>query len=237
MTTVIPKVIKRDGREVDFNPRKIADAVYAAAVATKDIEISHELNMALSASTEVTNKVMEDIHANYTNSSKITVEEIQDMVETTLMNLGYTDVAKCYILYREKRSQIRNRKSKTMETMRELTFSDSKDNDIKRENGNIDGNTAMGLMLKYGSEISKEFSLDNLIDPEVAEAHRNGDIHVHDLDFYAMGTLTCIQHPLAETLRRGFSTGHGTLRPPKSIRAFSALACIEIQACQNDMHF
>lgn len=236
MTAVIPKVVKRDGREVVFNPRKIADAVYAAAVATKDIEISHELNMALRASTEVTNKVMEDIHARYADNHTITVEEIQDMVETTLMNLGYTDVAKCYILYREKRSQIRNRKSKTMETMRELTFSDSKDNDTKRENGNIDGNTAMGLMLKYGSEISKEFSLDNLIDPDVAEAHRSGDIHIHDLDFYAMGTLTCIQHPLAETLRRGFSTGHGTLRPPKSIRAFSALACIEIQACQNDMH-
>lgn len=179
MTTVIPKVIKRDGREVDFNPRKIADAVYAAAVAVKDVEISHELNMALTASTAVTNQVMEDIHNRMFDTGKITVEEIQDMVETTLMNLGYTDIAKCYILYREKRSQIRNRKSKTMETMRELTFSDSKDNDIKRENGNIDGNTAMGLMLKYGSEVSKEFALDNLIDPEVAEAHRSGDIHIH----------------------------------------------------------
>lgn len=179
MTTVVPKVIKRDGREMGFNPQKIAHAVYSAAVATKDIEVSHELNMALAVSTEVTNKVTEDINGKYKDTDTITVEEIQDMVEIALMNLGYTDIAKCYILYREKRSQIRNRKSKTMETMRELTFSDSKDNDVKRENGNIDGNTAMGLMLKYGSEISKEFSLDNLVDPEVAEAHRSGDIHIH----------------------------------------------------------
>lgn len=171
-------VVKRDGREVRFDANKIKDAVYAAAKATKRIEISHELNMALFIAQEVTESVAYDIN-NFPKSDKITVEEIQDMVEEELMRSGNTDIAKCYILYREKRSQIRNRKSKTMETMRELTFSDSKDNDIKRENGNIDGNTAMGLMLKYGSEISKEFALDNLIDPEVAEAHRSGDIHIH----------------------------------------------------------
>lgn len=171
-------VVKRDGREVKFDPSKIKDAVYAAAKATKRIEISHELNMAMFIAQEVTEAVAYDINT-FPKSDKITVEEIQDMVEEELMRSGNTDIAKCYILYREKRSQIRNRKSKTMETMRELTFSDSKDNDIKRENGNIDGNTAMGLMLKYGSEISKEFALDNLIDPEVAEAHRSGDIHIH----------------------------------------------------------
>ena len=171
-------VVKRDGREVRFDANKIKDAVYAAAKATKRIEISHELNMALFIAQEVTESVAYDINT-FPKSDKITVEEIQDMVEEELMRSGNTDIAKCYILYREKRSQIRNRKSKTMETMRELTFSDSKDNDIKRENGNIDGNTAMGLMLKYGSEISKEFALDNLIDPEVAEAHRSGDIHIH----------------------------------------------------------
>lgn len=172
-------VVKRDGREVRFDPSKITDAIYAAAKATKGIEISHELNMALYIAKEATDSVVYNITTFPPESGKISVEEIQDMVEDELMRSGNTDIAKCYILYREKRSQIRNRKSKTMETMRELTFSDSKDNDIKRENGNIDGNTAMGLMLKYGSEISKEFSLDNLIDPEVAEAHRSGDIHIH----------------------------------------------------------
>ena len=138
-------VVKRDGREVRFDASKIEDAVYAAAKATKHIEISHELNMAMFIAQEVAEAVAYDINA-FPKSDKITVEEIQDMVEEELMRSGNTDIAKCYILYREKRSQIRNRKSKTMETMRELTFSDSKGNDIKRENGNIDGNTAMGLM-------------------------------------------------------------------------------------------
>lgn len=125
--------------------------------------------------------------------------------------------------------------TKLMRVYEDLTFKEAKDNDVKRENANIDGNTAMGTMLKYGSEGAKEFYKMYVIDPKYAKAHDNGDIHIHDMDFYTL-TMTCCQIDLVELLKDGFSTGHGHLREPASIESYAALACIAIQSNQNDQH-
>ena len=225
-------VVKRDGRVVDFDKIRIVKAISAAAC---EVNPGHDLQM-VNLAREKTDEVINRLNQIYSDRESVTVEEIQDIVEDKLMDGEHNNIAKAYILYRDKRARVRHMKSGTMNMMRELTKSDSTNSDAKRENGNINGDTAMGLMLKYGSEISKEFALAENMSPIFAEAHKNGYIHIHDLDFYNMGTLTCIQHPLKMMMKKGFSTGHGHLRPPKSIRAYAALDCIEIQSCQNDMH-
>lgn len=232
--TVAKRVIKRDGRVVDFDKVRIVKAITAAA---DNVDPDHGLvnvNLARTKTEEVINR----LNRIYPDRESITVEEIQDVVEYCLMDgdENHNKIAKAYILYRNKRSRIRHMKSGTMNMMRELTKTEAEESDIKRENGNIDGNTAMGLMLKYGSEISKEFAFAEMVSPEFAQAHKEGWIHLHDADFINMGTLTCCQLPLHRKFEQGFSTGHGYLRPPKSIRAASAQACIAIQANQNDQH-
>ena len=225
-------VVKRDGRVVDFDNIRIVKAIAAAA---QEVNPGHDL-ASVNLARNKTDEVIEYIKNNHPNKESITVEEIQDIVEDKLMDGEHNAIAKAYILYRNESARIRHMKSGTMNIMRELTKNDAENSDAKRENGNIKGDTAMGLMLKYGSEISKEFALNEMISPEFSNAHKEGYIHIHDLDFYNMGTLTCIQHPLKMMMKKGFSTGHGHLRPPKSIRAYASLACIEIQSCQNDMH-
>ena len=163
------------------------------------------------------------------------VEDVQDEIEKVLIEHNEAEVAKAYILYRANRTRIRESKTHLMETLKDITFKDAKDNNTKRENANIDGDTAMGCMLRYGSESAKEFYLSNVIDPRFAKAHREGDIHIHDMDFYTL-TMTCCQIDILELFKNGFSTGHGFLREPQSIRSYSSLACIAIQANQNDMH-
>ena len=225
-------VVKRDGRIVDFDKVRIVKAIAAAA---DEVDSTHGLlnvNLARNKADEVIERIKEI----YPDRETVTVEEIQDIVEDKLMDGEHNAIAKAYVLYRDKRARVRHMKSGTMNMMRELTKSDAKDSDIKRENGNINGDTAMGLMLKYGSEISKEFALSEMISPEFAEAHKEGFLYQHDLDFWNMGTLTCIQHPLRRKFKEGFSTGHGYLRPPKSIRSYAALTAIAIQACQNCQH-
>ena len=123
-----------------------------------------------------------------------------------------------------------------MKSIEEITFSDSKNADIKRENANVDGNTAMGAMLQYGSAISKEFCKSYVLNKEHSQAHDNGDIHIHDMDFLNMGTLTCCQIDILELFKNGFSTGHGFLREPNDIMSYSALTAIAIQSNQNDQH-
>ncbi len=164
-----------------------------------------------------------------------TVEQVQDLVEETLIREGFARTAKAYILYRAEHAKIRQSEGDLMEIYKELTFAYAKDADIKRENANIDADTAMGTMLKYGSEGSKYF-IDNYILPkDVAAAHINGDIHIHDKDFYML-TETCCQIDLLKLFHNGFSTGHGYLREPNGIQSYSALGCIAIQANQNEMH-
>ncbi len=223
---MISKIIKRDGREVSFDPSKITDAVYEAA---KSCGGSDKETAEL-----ISNKVV-ILYESFNPGKTPTVEEIQDLVEKVLIEEGHAQTAKNYILYRDERSRMREAKSELTKVINELTFSKSSDSDIKRENGNIDADTSMGTMLKYGSTVSKDFYLKYLIDRRFSEAHTNGDIHIHDLDFYAM-TTTCTQIDIKKLFSDGFSTGHGYLREPNDISSYAALACIAIQSNQNDQH-
>ena len=163
------------------------------------------------------------------------VEQIQDLVEEKLIEHGYAKTAKAYILYRAEHTKVRKTEADLVNIYRELTFTSAADADIKRENANIDADTSMGTMLKYGSEGANYF-VDNYILPkDIAAAHINGDIHIHDKDFYML-TETCCQIDLVKLFHDGFSTGHGFIRQPKSIATYASLACIAIQANQNEMH-
>ena len=163
------------------------------------------------------------------------VEEVQDTVERVLIENGFVRTAKSYILYRAERSRIREMNTRLMRIYEDITNKAAVDSDIKRENANINGDTAMGAMLKYGSEGAKQFNLMFVLKPEHAAAHRNGDIHIHDMDFLTL-TTTCCQIDLIKLFDGGFSTGHGYLREPNDILSYAALACIAIQANQNDQH-
>ena len=164
-----------------------------------------------------------------------TVEGVQDLVEETLIEDGFVQTAKSYILYRAERNRARDVNSRLIQTLKDITFSKASDSDMKRENANIDADTAMGTMLKYGSESAKQFYEMCVIDPKFARAHRDGDIHIHDMDFYTL-TTTCCQIELKKLFKGGFSTGHGVLREPNDIASYAALACIAIQSNQNDQH-
>ena len=223
---MITTIIKRDGREVPFNNEKIVDAIFKAACATGGNDRSISERMAA--------KVVEKLE-NQEHLSTPTVEQIQDAVERVLIENGYARTAKNYILYRAERSRIREMNTRLMKTYEDLTFKAAKENDIKRENANIDGDTAMGTMLKYGSEGAKQFNELFVLNPEFSKAHRSGDIHIHDLDFLTL-TTTCCQIDLVKLFEGGFSTGHGFLREPNDISSYSALACIAIQSNQNDQH-
>ena len=222
---MIKTIKKRNGEVVAFDSKKIKEAIHKANVAVADEKIpAKQLK-------ELTDRVVAAIPAD----TIPTVEQIQDIVEETLIAADYAKTAKAYILYRAEHAKIRQTETDLMDIYKELTFAYAKDADIKRENANIDADTAMGTMLKYGSEGSKYF-IDNYILPkDVAAAHINGDIHIHDKDFYML-TETCCQIDLLKLFHNGFSTGHGCLREPNSIQSYSALACIAIQANQNEMH-
>lgn len=223
---MISYIIKRDGRREQFDLDKIANAVFRAAQSVGGTDAAMARDVA-----EKTCALYEQLHG----SQEPTVEEIQDLVEKELIECGHAQTAKAYILYRYERTRDREVKSNLMKIMNELTFDSAKDSDIKRENANIDGDTAMGTMLKYGSSAAKEFYEMRVLKPEHAKAHRNGDIHIHDLDFLTL-TTTCCQIDLIQLFQHGFSTGHGFLREPNDISSYSALACIAIQSNQNDQH-
>ncbi len=163
------------------------------------------------------------------------VEDVQDAVEASLIARNYPKTAKAYILYRAERTRVREADSRLMHTLTDIIKKDAADSDIKRENANINGDTAMGSMLKIGSETSKHYYDLHVLNPIHAKAHREGDIHIHDLDFLTQ-TTTCCQIELSSLFQGGFSTGHGVLREPNDIASYSALACIAIQANQNDQH-
>ena len=222
----IKKIVKRDGRTVDYDINKIAEAIFKAAqvLGGKDRELSLEIA-----------GYVEDYLIGVCHNQVPTVEQIQDAVEKVLIEHGHARTAKEYILYRAERTRARDMNTKLMRIYEDLTFKDAKDNDVKRENANIDGNTAMGTMLKYGSEGAKEFYKMYVIDPKHVKAHEEGDIHIHDMDFYTL-TMTCCQIDIAKLLKGGFSTGHGHLREPNDIESYAALACIAIQSNQNDQH-
>ncbi len=222
---MIIKIKKRDGRMVTFNIEKIANAIYKAAESVGQEDSEKSLDLA--------GKVVDMLLADKLETP--TVEQIQDCVEKVLIEEGLADVAKSYILYRSDRTRAREMDTRLMKVYEELTFKSAEDNDLKRENANIDGDTAMGTMLKYGSVGAKEFNEMYVLEPEHSKAHIEGDIHIHDLDFYTL-TTTCTQIDLTKLFENGFSTGHGYLRTPNEIQSYAALACIAIQSNQNDQH-
>lgn len=223
---MIEKIKKRDGRIVDFDSKKITDAIFKAArtLGGSDTQMAEDL----------TGKVIEylekDMHLDIPE-----VEQIQDAVEKVLIEAGHAATAKKYILYRAERNRIREKNTRLMQVYKGITYLDAGDNNIKRENANVDGDTAMGTMLKYGSEGAKDFNKMFVLKPEHVRAHNEGDIHIHDLDFLTL-TMTCCQIDLQKLFKGGFSTGHGFLREPNSITSYAALAAIAIQANQNDQH-
>lgn len=219
-------ILKRDGRTVMFDISKIAAAIEKAFEACKSPK-DKDTYMRLA------NQVVSILETE--EESVPSVEHIQDLVEQVLITNGYVRIAKAFILYRGERSRSREMNTRLMQIYKEVTFTDAKDSDIKRENANVDGDTAMGTMLKYGSEGAKQFYEMCVLKPAFSEAHRNGDIHIHDMDFYSL-TTTCCQIDLIKLFNGGFSTGHGVLREPNDISSYSALACIALQSNQNDQH-
>ena len=229
---MIQEVKKRDGRIIPFNEEKITRAIYLAA---KQVAEREEKIADYSIAEQLCSQVVGCLNKQYAQSIP-TVEEIQDEVVKILIESGHVKTSEQYILYRAERSRIRDSKSRLMKSIREITFTDANAADIKRENANIDGNTAMGTMLQYGSTISKEFCKTHMLKPDHVMAHDSGEIHIHDMDFLNMGTLTCCQIDLEKLFTNGFSTGHGFLREPNDISSYAALAAIAIQSNQNDQH-
>lgn len=224
---MVNAIVKRDGRTTEFKSEKITDAIekaFQASGAMQDRAVADEI-----CSTVITK-----IESGAIEGAP-TVEGIQDLVEETLIESGFAQTAKAYILYRAERSRVRDVNSRLVQTLKDITFSKASESDMKRENANIDADTAMGTMLKYGSESAKQFYEMCVIDSRYARAHREGDIHIHDMDFYTL-TTTCCQIDIRKLFAGGFSTGHGVLREPNDIASYAALACIAIQSNQNDQH-
>ncbi|MEW6171440.1 MAG: anaerobic ribonucleoside-triphosphate reductase, partial [Bacillota bacterium] len=209
---------KRDGREVPFDDSKITDAIFKAAraVGGEDRETAMRLTL----------EVLGMLKAKY-NGSAFGVEDVQDLVEKVLIEAGHARTAKAYILYRNWRTRIRDAKSDLMDAVEEIL------DETSRENANV-SNSPSAKMLQIAEAASKKYYLTRLIPDEFAQAHIRGDIHIHDLGFYAK-TLNCIQIPLGKLLAEGFNTGHGYIRPPKRPGSATALACIILQSSQNDM--
>lgn len=237
-------VVKRNGKKVDFDGSKIAVAIKKGF---ENIVVLNEVDEEKRIYTEkdvnkVYTSVLKRIEKEYADKDKIKIEEIQDLIELELQKQGYEEVGKSFAEYRERRAQSRElffddkRKHKFLKTIEGLGLKSANEDDTKRENANIDGDSAMGTMLQYGSTVSKEFAKTYLMKKKFADAHDDGYIHIHDMDFLAMGTTTCMQIELDRLFKKGFSTGHGHLRPPKSIISYSALAAIAIQSNQNDQH-
>ena len=225
---MIISIKKRDGRVVPFDPSKIEHAIahcFMGSGSQKSDETAQELAALVVSQLENDENI----------PSVPSVEQVQDVVERVLIEKGFVRSAKAYILYRAERSRVREMNTRLMKVFEDIASKDAVDSDIKRENANINGDTAMGSMLKFGSEGAKQFYEMYVLDPRFSAAHHDGDIHIHDLDFYTL-TTTCCQIDLLDLFQGGFSTGHGVLREPNDIYSYSALACIAIQANQNDQH-
>ena len=223
---MIQSIIKRDGRVVLYDQNKIASAILRA------LEASREGDAADAA--RIANDVQRELENRFPSQSP-NIEAIQDTVERQLMNHGFSAAAKAYILYRANRTRARESNMSLMKTIDEITNIDARISDMKRDNANIDGNTAMGSMLQIGAAGAKAYNEIYLLRPEHAKAYREGDIHIHDFDFYSL-TTTCCQIDILKLFHGGFSTGHGYLREPNSIASYAALAAIAIQSNQNDQH-
>ncbi len=234
------KVVKRNGRKlVDFDGTKIAIAIKKGF---DSVSTEEEVKYTEKDIQKVYHAVIKRIEKLARDNDKIKIEEIQDLIEDEMKNKGYEDVCASFADYRERRNNSRKlffdekKTHKFLKSIEGLGLKTANEDDAKRENANVDGDTAMGTMLQYGSTISKEFAKAYLMKTKFSEAHDDGDIHIHDMDFLAMGTTTCMQIELDRLFKNGFSTGHGYLRRPNDIMSYSALAAIAIQSNQNDQH-
>ena len=219
LSEMVKRVLKRDGRKVDFNNQKIVAAILKAMDVT---EAGEDIVLAAQIAKTISNL----------NQDEMSVEEIQDCVENELMNSPRKEVAKEYIRYRNKRNIAR--KAKTNEIFEDIIG--AKVNDITRENANMNADTPAGMMMKFASEATKSYVDDNLLSDPVREAVMGNYIHIHDKDYYPTKSLTCIQHPLDLILEHGLKAGHGESRPAKRIETASVLACISMETVQNEMH-
>ena len=237
-------VIKRNGKKVPFDETKIALAIKKGFDSVE--EDSDEEEKARKYNSQDIQKVYQAVLKRITkeakNTDKFPIEQIQDFIEEELEKKGYEDVYKSFSEYRERRAQSRQlffdekKTHKFLKSLENLGLKSANEEDAKRENANIDGNSPMGTMLQYGSTVSREFAKSYLMKPEYAKMHDEGTIHIHDMDFLAMGTTTCCQIDLSRLFKNGFDTGHGFVRPPQDISTYGALAAIVIQANQNDQH-
>lgn len=216
---MIEVVVKRDGRVVGFNEEKIKGAIRKAMLSTDQGEDEGLLQ-----------KIADRIAM--TSPSRMNVEDIQDRVELELMKSSRKDVAKRYIAYRDKRSIAR--RAKTRDLFMEIIA--AKNNDVTRENANMNADSPAGMMMKFASESTKPFVDDYLLSQQVRQAVLNNYIHIHDKDYYPTKSLTCVQHPLDKILKHGFVAGHGESRPAKRIETASVIACISLETSQNEMH-
>ena len=237
-------VIKRNGKKVEFDGSKIALAIkkgFDSVSIDEESEDGTKIKKYTSTDIQkVYQAVIKRIEKEY--KEKIKIEEIQDLIEEELQKKEYMDVYKSFSEYRERRNASRTlfvdekKMHKFLKSIEGLGLKSANEDDAKRENANVDGDTAMGTMLQYGSTISKEFAKSYLMKKKFSEAHDSGDIHIHDMDFLAMGTTTCMQIELDKLYKNGFDTGHGCIREPKDISTYASLAAIAVQANQNDQH-
>ena len=235
------KVVKRNGKKVDFDSTKVAMAIkkgFDGVLKSEEDEMKYDAKDVQKIYQSVIKKIIKD----YKDEEKIKIENIQDLIEEMLKKHKYDEVYQSFSGYRERRDKSRQlfsgekKMHKFLKSLEGLGLKSALEEDAKRENANIDGNSAMGTMLQYGSTVSKEFAKAYLMKQKYSDAHENGDIHIHDMDFLAMGTTTCMQIDLNKLFKNGFSTGHGHLREPQSITAYGALAAIAVQSNQNDQH-
>ena len=238
-------VVKRDGKKVSFNGTKIAVAIKKGFDSIPKVYDDDEEEKSVYTEKDIQKvyqSVINRIEKDYKDSEKIKIEEIQDIIEEQLKKLKYDDVYESFSEYRERRAQSREmfmddkKRHKFLKTLEGLGLKSASEDDTKRENANVDGDTAMGTMLQYGSTVSKEFAKSYLMKKKYSDAHDDGDIHIHDMDFLPMGTTTCMQIDLEKLFKGGFSTGHGHLREPNDIMSYTALAAIAVQSDQNDQH-
>lgn len=227
-------VVKRSGQRVSFNDAKIALAVKKGFDSV--YEEYDEKNVY-----KVKEKVLDQIRKEYKDRKTIGVEDVSDVIEEVLKKLKYNEVYESFKNYRERRDASREafvvkQQHKFVKAIESLGLKSAGEENAKRENANVDGDGPMGTMLHFGSTVSREFAKAYLMDTKYSRAHDEGAIHIHDLDFWAMGTTTCMQIDLNKLFKNGFSTGHGYLRTPNSIGSYSALAAIAIQANQNEQH-
>ena len=237
-------VIKRNGKKVDFDEKKIALAIKKGfdSVEVDVDEDGKEKKYTTKDVQTVFQAVLKRIEKIAKDKDKIQIEEIQDLIEEVLSSKGYEDVYKSFSEYRERRNDSRQaffddkKTHKFLKSLENLGLKSANEEDAKRENANIDGNSPMGTMLQYGATVSKEFAKAYLMKKEYATLHDEGAIHIHDMVFLAMGTTTCCQIDLARLFKNGFDTGHGYVRPPQDISTYASLAAIIVQANQNDQH-